>query len=123
MAQTRLGGTFTLLLTSFSFKVVTSKSLPTVAYLTSLDKYQLVNILFLALCCTWHSILASLIHNDFKKKSDDIALICLASIFSMLEIFYVIALIISHKKVTNLKKHVDDLISQFDQDKLVDTED
>ena len=41
LAQNRISGTFTLILTSFSFKVVTSKSLPTISYLTSLDRYLL----------------------------------------------------------------------------------
>jgi hypothetical protein len=49
LAQNRISGTFTLILTSFSFKVVTSKSLPTISYLTSLDKYQLCCIIYLAM--------------------------------------------------------------------------
>jgi len=120
-AQTRLGGTFTLLLTSFSFKIVTSKSLPTIAYLTSLDKYQLMNIVFLACCCIWHSILSSLIPNDFKYKADKIALICYASIFVLLELMFITFLLISRRKVINLKKKIDDLVSKLET-KLLDTE-
>ncbi len=59
-AERRISGTFTLILTSFSFKIVTSKTLPTISYLTSLDKYQIINIVYLGLCCVWHSVCTSL---------------------------------------------------------------
>ena len=42
MPQSRLQTTFTLLLTSVSFKWVINRSLPHVSYLTSLDKYAIV---------------------------------------------------------------------------------
>ena len=119
-AQTRIGGTFTLILTSFSFKVVTSKSLPTIAYLTSLDKYQLINIVYLASCCVWHSVCASLIHNDRKLQSDKIALYCFASIFVSIQFFFIIYLLISCKKVTKLNRQNDYLVSQLDPNTLED---
>ena len=59
-AERRISGTFTLILTSFSFKIVTSKTLPTISYLTSLDKYQIINIVYLGVCCVWHSTCVSL---------------------------------------------------------------
>jgi hypothetical protein len=40
--QNRLSGTFTLILTSISFKWVTNRSLPTISYMTSMDRYQIV---------------------------------------------------------------------------------
>lgn len=65
-AERRISGTFTLILTSFSFKIVTSKTLPTISYLTSLDKYQIINIVYLGICCVWHSICTSLnVYNLF----------------------------------------------------------
>ncbi len=59
-ADKRILGTFKLILTLFTFKIVTSKALPTISYLTSLDKYQMINIAYLALCCLWHSLICSL---------------------------------------------------------------
>lgn len=59
-AERRISGTFTLILTTFSFKIVTSKTLPTISYLTSLDKYQFINIVYLGVCCVWHSAAVSL---------------------------------------------------------------
>jgi len=115
IAQTRLSGTFTLILTSFSFKVVTSKSLPTIAYLTSLDRYQLINIVYLVVCCIWHSFCASInIESDRKYELDKLALYFLATIFGSIQIFFIVYLTISHKKVFDLKKRNERLLSQLD---------
>ena len=54
--QSRLQTTYTLLLTSISFKWVINRSLPTVSYLTSLDKYAITCIVFISLLASWHSI-------------------------------------------------------------------
>jgi hypothetical protein len=63
-ADKRITGTFKLILTLFTFKIVTSKTLPSISYLTSLDKYQIINILYLGMCCAWHSIIASIEVSD-----------------------------------------------------------
>ncbi len=49
LPQGRLQTTCTLLLTSVSLKWVTNRYLPTISYLTSLDKYSMVCIFFLCL--------------------------------------------------------------------------
>ena len=67
-ADKRILGTFKLILTLFTFKIVTSKALPTISYLTSLDKYQMINITYLAICCLWHSFICSL---NVSKASDN----------------------------------------------------
>lgn len=73
-AAKRITGTFKLILTLFTFKIVTSKALPTISYLTSLDKYQLINIVYLAMCCVWHSTLIALnVDNVSKNQLDKIA--------------------------------------------------
>ena len=68
-AERRISGTFTLILTSFSFKIVTSKTLPTISYLTSLDKYQIINIVYLGICCVWHSVCTSLNVSGFNFRT------------------------------------------------------
>ncbi len=51
----RLPTAATLLLTSVTFRWMYScRCLPTVDYLTSLDKYSLISIIFIYLCCIWH---------------------------------------------------------------------
>lgn len=49
LPQNRLQTTYTILLTSVSFKWVINRSLPTVSYLTSLDKYAITSIFYLIL--------------------------------------------------------------------------
>ena len=56
MPQSRLQTSYTLLLTSVSFKWVVNRYLPTVSYLTSLDKYSICSIFFLSLLSFWHAL-------------------------------------------------------------------
>jgi hypothetical protein len=58
MPQSRLQTSYTLLLTSVSFKWVVNRYLPTVSYLTSLDKYAIISIFFQSLLSIWHSLVA-----------------------------------------------------------------
>ncbi|CAF1028908.1 unnamed protein product [Adineta steineri] len=61
LPQNRLQITCTLLLTSVTFRWVVNRSLPTISYLTTLDKYAIISIIMLVLLCVWHSIIASVI--------------------------------------------------------------
>ncbi|UJR31978.1 hypothetical protein I4U23_019451 [Adineta vaga] len=61
LPQSRLQITCTLLLTSITFRWVVNRSLPTISYLTTLDKYAIISIIMLVLLCVWHSIIASII--------------------------------------------------------------
>lgn len=124
--QSRLSSSFTLILTSFNFKVTTSRSLPTISYLTSLEKYQLINLVYLSLCCCWHSVCASLDMNlDEKKNLDSLVMIIFALTFTMIQFFFIISLFISYKKVKNLCKMERDFIFKLkpldvDDDYLMD---
>jgi len=115
LAQNRISGTFTLILTSFSFKVVTSKTLPTISYLTSLDKYQIINIVYLALCCVWHSVCASLnIEHEKKFYLDKVVLCCFAAFFTLIQILFAISFMKSYQKIKALKKLEDKFTEQLD---------
>jgi hypothetical protein len=54
----RLQSTVTLILTAVSFKWVINRSLPPIAYLTTLDIYSIFNIFFVAILACWHAIIA-----------------------------------------------------------------
>ncbi|XP_078691440.1 cys-loop ligand-gated ion channel-like isoform X1 [Branchiostoma floridae x Branchiostoma belcheri] len=58
----RLGVTLTLLLTSVAFKFVVTQSLPTISYLTLLDKYVLLCMIFQCLMAVQNA-LASIVSN------------------------------------------------------------
>ncbi|RNA24094.1 gamma aminobutyric acid receptor subunit [Brachionus plicatilis] len=65
-ASSRLPSTATMLLSSVSYKALISRLLPTVSYLTSLDKYSLTSITLIAFMFIYHSILAA-----FNSVVDD----------------------------------------------------
>ena len=84
----RLQTTYTLLLTSVSFKWVVNRAMPTIFYLTSLDAYQISCIVFVAMIGIWHSIIGSFW--DYKT-ADDIdtgMLIAFSVIFIILNLIY-----------------------------------
>lgn len=69
--QFRCQVTGLLLLTSVNFRWVITQRLPSVPYLTSLDKYAIGSLLYLVLFCVWHSIIGSnIITNDGNKRED-----------------------------------------------------
>ena len=103
-ADRRITGTFTLILTLFSFKIVTSKTLPTISYLTSLDRYQIINILYLVVCCIWHSTCAALkIQLDVKLLVDNIMLGLLGFFFILIQIVFSFGLLASNRKIKRLE--------------------
>ncbi len=114
LAQNRISGTFTLILTSFSFKVVTSKTLPAISYLTSLDKYQIINIVYLTMCCVWHSVCAALnIDFDSKFYLDKIILCCFATFFILIQLVFIVSFFKSYQNIRNLKKLEEKFLATF----------
>lgn len=97
--QNRLSGTFTLILTSISFKWVTNRSLPTVSYMTSLDKYQIVNILYMCLLCIWHAVVASFWTPDLRAYLDTISLVVFSVLFILFHIYFAIGFVVAYKKI------------------------
>lgn len=105
LPQNRLATSFTILLSSVSFKWVINRSLPTVSYLTSLDKYSIVCIFFVCLLSVWHSLIGSILANyDYSIFIDR----CSLGIFFILFIFIHLLLFIwflkAYNVVRNLKK-------------------
>ncbi len=57
--QFRCQVTGLLILTSVNFRWVVTQRLPSVPYLTSLDKFAIGNLFHLVIFCVWHSIIGS----------------------------------------------------------------
>ena len=96
----RLQTTYTLLLTSISFKWVVNRSLPTVSYLTSLDHYAIISIVYLCLLCVWHALVA-------KFGSTDIDLWGLAGFslaFVLYHCLFVVQFYMVHKNFRRLAR-------------------
>jgi uncharacterized protein YhhL (DUF1145 family) len=70
--------------------------------LTSLDKYQIVNIVYLAVCCLWHSINLTLIYPE--KNFNSIALLFFTLLFVLIQLVFAINLIRLYKKIKQKEK-------------------
>ena len=91
--QFRCQVTGLLLLTSVNFRWIVTQRLPSVPYLTSLDKYAIGSLLYLVLFCVWHSIIgSSVISSELlaKRKVDGIVLYCAASFYILYNFGYII---------------------------------
>ncbi|XP_068681182.1 cys-loop ligand-gated ion channel-like [Montipora capricornis] len=91
----RLSVTLTLLLTAVAFKFVVSQSLPTISYLTLLDKYVLSGLIFLG-CMAIENAVAAVVPNPDTQKWFD--RICLYVGIGCFLCIHVVALIIVTKK-------------------------
>ncbi|UJR20509.1 hypothetical protein I4U23_023637 [Adineta vaga] len=71
--QNRISITCTLLLTSIAFRWTISKSLPTISYLTTIDRYAIVSLVVLLSLCAWHAIVGSIvyIHDRYDALNAD----------------------------------------------------
>ena len=70
--SSRLSPLFTLLLTCFAYKIVTSSQLPTISYLTILDKSVLLSIGYLFLLGLWFAILYCLHVDEERRREIDL---------------------------------------------------
>ena len=123
-AVNRIGGTFTLILTSVSYKTAWSRTMPTISYMTSVDKYQVASIFYLVLCCIWHSSIASLniINADLKYLLDKIALGMFALFFLTIQLITVISVVVSYKKLKVYKENERNFLSKVEIDDSDDEE-
>ena len=62
LPQSRLPSTATMLLSAVSYKISVSKLLPTVSYLTSLDKYSIASIGIITVMLIYHAFIGGLGH-------------------------------------------------------------
>ena len=91
-------------LDSVSFRWTTSKILPTLAYLTSLDKYQMICIIYLILCCVWHSSFAVMnfdIHT--KVLINWVGLGVYGTFLILIQIIFLIGLYTGWKKIERIR--------------------
>ncbi|CAF2564401.1 unnamed protein product [Rotaria sp. Silwood2] len=87
LPQNRLQLSFTLLLTAVTFKWVVVRCLPTISYLTTLDKYVLLSMVMLCVVCAWHAIIA-VCPTDVAPRWDNMALISLAVIYTVFHLVF-----------------------------------
>lgn len=98
----RLSVTLTLLLTAVAFKYVVSQSLPTISYLTLLDKYVLSGLVFLRCMAIENAVAASIPDSDTQKKFDRISLYFGIGCFVVIHVVAV-AFVITKSRTRNQK--------------------
>ena len=103
--QFRAQVTGLLLLTSVNFRWIVTQRLPSVPYLTSLDKYAIGSLLFLVCFCVWHSLIgSSIITTTNRKMIDTYVLYGLAALFVLYNLVYVIWFVKMHRTIQNFKQ-------------------
>ena len=76
--------------------------LPSVPYLTSLDKYAIGSLLYLVLFCVWHSVIGSNVITDnieFRKAIDSYVLIGSAILYFLYNFFYIAWFLKMHRAI------------------------
>ena len=95
----RLQSTYTLLLTSVSFKWVINRELPTLSYMTLLDKYSIACIFFLCSLCVWHALIG---YFKFDTSFDFWSLVIFSLIFSLIHLVLTIKFVQTFAKSKSL---------------------
>ncbi|XP_032236006.2 cys-loop ligand-gated ion channel isoform X2 [Nematostella vectensis] len=96
----RLSVTLTLLLTAVAFKFVVSQSLPTISYLTILDKYVLAVLVFLCGVAVENAVAAAISRQSVQKLFDRICLYVFVGIYVLIHIIGLIVVIIKTRGVS-----------------------
>jgi hypothetical protein len=89
----------TLLLTSIMFRWSVSRLLPPVSYLTLLDKYTLISLVFISLNSIWHSIIGFLIRHMGISKTIDYYVLSLFTIFFL--VYHILMIIFFFRALRN----------------------
>ncbi|XP_045184248.2 acetylcholine-gated ion channel acc-4-like [Mercenaria mercenaria] len=105
LTQNRLQLSFILMLASISFRFVTNQSIPKISYLTHLDRYVLVSMMFSGFITLWHAVLSRFKYNaNLQSKMDFYAFILFAiGYFFFQMLFILIMLYQRHMKLKNIK--------------------
>jgi NADH:ubiquinone oxidoreductase subunit 5 (subunit L)/multisubunit Na+/H+ antiporter MnhA subunit len=99
----RINSTVMLILSSINFKIAVTTRLPTVSYLTVLDKYSLTALIYLGVLCSYHSIIGGSLINH-PDQYDWIFFIAFAVIYAIFHFFYILYFLkkyFNHKKLKN----------------------
>lgn len=103
LPQNRLQITCTVLLTSVSFKWVINRSLPTVSYLTSLDKYAITCIFYKCMLCVWHSLVGAFWIKDYAKLIDKWMLLFFSLLFVLINLGFLLWFCVAYRAIREIR--------------------
>ena len=97
----RIQTTCLLILSSINFRWIVTQKLPTVSYLTTLDKYAIVALIFLVSLCAWHAVIGSELFSSLKETLiidiDKYALMSIGSLYFIFHLTYISYFLIRYK--------------------------
>jgi hypothetical protein len=109
-ARMSVAGIF--ILTQVNFRWIITQRIPSVAYLTSIDKYAIGNLFFLTLFAFWHAIIGSSCFDSFSPdhifEIDIVACITFGVafiIYNLAAVFELVRMKIRTKKIRNINKN------------------
>ena len=98
-----------LILTQVNFRWIITQRIPSVGYLTSIDKFAIGNLFFLVAFALWHSIIGSTLFdedNDNRTKLDLYGLYGFSGAFTFYTLFAILNILWKSKKIENLQKNI-----------------
>ncbi|XP_060558061.1 acetylcholine-gated ion channel acc-4-like [Ruditapes philippinarum] len=106
LTQNRLQLSFILMLAAISFRFVTNQSIPKISYLTHLDRYVLVSMMFSGIITFWHAVLSRFKYDaSLQSKMDFYAFILFAiGYFFFQMIFILVMLRQRQQKLSEIQK-------------------
>ncbi|KAK2151359.1 hypothetical protein LSH36_366g04034 [Paralvinella palmiformis] len=115
LPQNRLQLSFTLLLTSVTFKFVINQSLPKISYLTYMDKYVLLSLVMLCVVCVWHAVVTVFCRygSTFLQKLERDVFIAFVMIYIICHIVFIFWLYFDACKRRRVMKHKDREYMEF----------
>ncbi|CAF3611252.1 unnamed protein product [Rotaria sordida] len=102
LSANRLQISCTLLLTSITFRWTVNRSLPTISYLTAMDKYAIMCLFILVILSIWHAIIGRLIFRytpDFRVTS----VTCIYIIINGLLLIWLFCVPLRHRRELHQK--------------------
>ena len=124
--STRLQITYTIMLSSISFKWIFNRFLPPVSYLTLLDKYSISCIVYINILAAWHSLIGSHLFN-WNDRTDFHMFITLILLFLIFHLFIIVWYFKITKKIRFLKSKekvfIEEYLAKTNRKTLYDDED
>lgn len=114
LPQNRLQTTFTLLLTLISLKWVINRSLPAIAYQTSLDKYAIASISYICIICAYHGVIGRVSLNlDTSQEIDEWVFVFFSLILVLIQLYFVNWVIKAYDKIKKLQKEESEYLQKY----------
>lgn len=102
----RIQTTCLLILSSINFRWIVTQKLPTVSYLTTLDKYAIGALIFLVSLCAWHAIIGSEIfsstENSLASNIDKYALFGISGLYVMFHLIYIVYFLVRYSRYSKI---------------------